>query len=398
MKKICILTAEKFPVPVTEGGAVENLIEMMADCYQDGNYDFSLGIISKYSEKSLEASKKMPKVNYHYIKSPKYIIELYKHYSSISRIFFGVDPVFLFSYLRKAVRVINEENYDVVVVENRPTFVEYLKKHTKAKIIPHLHNDYINSQTFHCREIVDSSYKIFTVSEYIKQRVETVPQITTPVVTVQNCIDTKKFCLTSNQISESLKLRKKLGFADKDVVCTYVGRVDRKKGVDKLIEAVKISGNNRLKLMVVGGSFFLDSKETPYLKYLRQLSDTLDNNIVFTGFIDYDKLPLYYYLSDIIIVPSQWDDPAPLTVFEAQACGRPLIVSNSGGIKEYVSNEVIMIERGDDFAKDLAQALNNLSKDEQSRIKKGRINQSFIAQYDKHTYLDRLVEALFRQN
>ena len=68
MVRICILTAGRFPVPVSQGGAVESLVDLLAQNYQVGCFDFSLDIISIHSEKSEQLSHQYDKVNYIYIK------------------------------------------------------------------------------------------------------------------------------------------------------------------------------------------------------------------------------------------------------------------------------------------------------------------------------------------
>lgn len=201
--------------------------------------------------------------------------------------------------------------------------------------------------------------------------------------------------LSEKEIQLSYQKRRGFGFSDDDVVCAFFGRIHPTKGVDKLIEAISLVGLSNLKLMIVGGSFFANSKETPYIKNLKELSNEIKDRIKFTGYIDYNEIPLYYGLSDIIVVPSQWDDPAPLTVFEAQASGKPLIASDSGGIKEYVSPNVPLIIRDSYFVDNLANEIMKLAKDKALRAEIGKKNKEYIAQYDKKNYLDRIISAIY---
>ncbi|MCS2892499.1 glycosyltransferase family 4 protein [Parabacteroides faecis] len=395
IKKICILSNGKLPVPITEGGAVENLIDMMAECYVTGNYNFSLDIISIYSEKSKQLSDSIQKIKYIYIKTSPFISYLYAKISNRCIRYFRFDPIFLLSYLRKATSIIKKNQYDIIIIENKASYVEYLSRHTNAKIIPHLHNDIINNTTFRNQQITSKSTLILTVSDFIKKRVETVQNLSTPVVTIPNVIDIKKFMFSEREIQLSYRKRTEMGFTDDDIVCAFIGRVHPTKGVDKLIEAISQVGLPNLKLMIVGGSFFANSKDTPYVKKLKELSDKIKDRIKFTGYIDYNDIPLYYGISDIIVVPSQWDDPAPLTVFEAQASGKPLIASDSGGIKEYVSPNVPLIRRDSSFVDNLANEIMKLAKDKALRTEIGKKNKEYIARHDKRIYLDRIVNAIY---
>lgn len=172
IKKLCILSNGILPVPITEGGAVENLIDIMAECYVNGDYDFSLDIISIYSEKSKQLSSSIPKIEYIYIKTSPFFLTLYSKIVKRCIRYFRFAPIFLLPYLRKATSVIKKNQYDVVLVENNSTYIEYLNKYTNAKIVPHLHNDIINNITFRNQKITSKSTLILTVSDYIKKRVE----------------------------------------------------------------------------------------------------------------------------------------------------------------------------------------------------------------------------------
>ena len=60
------------------------------------------------------------------------------------------------------------------------------------------------------------------------------------------------------------------------------------------------------------------------------------NNILFTGFVENVKLPDYYNIADIIVLPSICEEAAGLAMIETLACGGALITTYSGGISEYV--------------------------------------------------------------
>ena len=47
---------------------------------------------------------------------------------------------------------------------------------------------------------------------------------------------------------------------------------------------------------------------------MRELALSMKDKIIFTGFIEYNMIPELYALADIVVIPSIWDDPAPLTV------------------------------------------------------------------------------------
>ena len=239
-----------------------------------------------------------------------------------------------------------------------------------------------------------SSDLILTVSDYIRKRTLTTNINVDKVVTVRNVVDTNRFTqLKYNR--ETKALRKSLGFKDNDIVIVFSGRLDALKGIDKLISALEVC-QHRVKLLVIGASFYggETSSDTLFVRKLRESAEKIKDRIVFTGFVDYEKMPQYYNVADIAVLPSQWDDPAPLTVFETQACGIPLITTDSGGITEYISPDVIVVKRGERFEERLADAINELVSDPERRKKMSASEVHHIKQFDSSTYYDVFCKSL----
>ena len=56
MKKLCFLTAGILPVPVTEGGAVESLVQIMLENNEVlKKQPFELHVISKYTPRAVQS-------------------------------------------------------------------------------------------------------------------------------------------------------------------------------------------------------------------------------------------------------------------------------------------------------------------------------------------------------
>ena len=71
---------------------------------------------------------------------------------------------------------------------------------------------------------------------------------------------------------------------------------------------------------------------------------------------------------DIAIVPSIWEEPAGLVAIEALSSGLPLIVTNSGGLKEYVNEDsAIIVEKNEQLINNIAKGLKRLIEDEKLR-------------------------------
>ncbi|WP_426976585.1 glycosyltransferase [Pseudarthrobacter sp. O4] len=113
----------------------------------------------------------------------------------------------------------------------------------------------------------------------------------------------------------------------------YVGRLSRRKGVDVAVEAVaraRQEGVN-VSLDIVGGVFpGYEEFEEDLHRRVHELE--LDDIVTFHGFKD-DVWPLRKE-TDVAIVPSSFDEPFGNTAVEAILSARPLIVSDTSGLRE----------------------------------------------------------------
>ena len=70
--------------------------------------------------------------------------------------------------------------------------------------------------------------------------------------------------------------------------------------------------------------------------------------------------------SSILVVPSIWDDPFPLTALEGLSSGQAVIASDRGGLKEMLKNTGVLISNIND--KKLEFALNKLMADKKKLL------------------------------
>lgn len=125
-------------------------------------------------------------------------------------------------------------------------------------------------------------------------------------------------------------------FFDKDdIVIGTVKTLEEKYGIDYLIQAFKILSDKYprlpLKLLIVGGG----SLE----KKLKNLADELliGSKTIFTGKVPFSDVPKYHNMLSVFVSVSN-SESFGVAVLEAMACGKPVIVSNVGGLPEIVEN------------------------------------------------------------
>lgn len=172
---------------------------------------------------------------------------------------------------------------------------------------------------------------------------------------------------------ESKKLRKKYGIKDDDKVLLFTGRLTREKGIKEILLSLKKVKSENYKLLVVGSFFFGTEVKNKFEEELEEIIFELKDKVKFTGFVPYEDIYKIYSISDIAILPSIWDDPAPLTIIESLSCGLPIITTNSGGIPEYVNEKCALIyNRDENLIENLSEGIDKLINNDKLRIKMGK--------------------------
>jgi 1,2-diacylglycerol 3-alpha-glucosyltransferase len=138
----------------------------------------------------------------------------------------------------------------------------------------------------------------------------------------------------------------------------FVGRLVPEKGVFELLSAyAKLDASLRREvgLVFVGDGVCREELE-------KQAALISPGAIRFPGFVQRERLPVYYGLAEMIVLPT-YTDTWGLVVNEAMACGLPVILSRAAGcssdlIVEGWNGYVIPSQDGDS----LARAMQNLAR------------------------------------
>ena len=114
----------------------------------------------------------------------------------------------------------------------------------------------------------------------------------------------------------------------------FVGRLVEQKGVDHLLRAfvhvLKRFPDCRLKIVGSGPC------DLPY----QRLADCLliADNVEFLGWKTDEEVSLLYQSATVVAIPSVYE-PFGMTALEAMACARPVVASNTDGLKEIICHE-----------------------------------------------------------
>ena len=105
----------------------------------------------------------------------------------------------------------------------------------------------------------------------------------------------------------------------------YVGRFDRPKGLDWLLQKLRHNIKRKdIHLYIIGASV-IDN----------QTISISDERVTFLGWVDSKKIDGYYRLCDALIMPSRWE-AFGLAAVEAMRNGMPVIASRQGALPDIV--------------------------------------------------------------
>ena len=379
-KNILIISGGHLPIPAIMGGAVETLTESYIS-ENDRVFHENIDVLSvnvPFEYQHLVSEYKYTNFIYVGNQSKKSLYNIWCRVLGKLHIYIGNY------YLNKGINKIKNlgKEYDVILCENEPLFTMKLKDMFDSKIILHLHNNYLNPSKKFYKKIINSCDKIFAVSDYIKEQVNS-----DKCITVYNGIDFSLF--KKEDIKVSQELRKKYKIKKDDFVFIFVGRIVPEKGIDDLITSfLKLNKKYKnIKLLIIGSPSFKDKSTSDF--YNKMLS-MKNNNIIFTGFVDNNELYKYYYLANVSVVPSKIDEAFGLTVVEAIISKKRVIVSDFGALPEIVNEKIGRVVNSNNLIKNLYTAM----EDEYLNCYKSRINKDDLKIYSKEEYAKRIYDNL----
>jgi glycosyltransferase involved in cell wall biosynthesis len=209
---------------------------------------------------------------------------------------------------------------------------------------------------------------------------------------VHNGINLEKYKPSTN----FQELRSQWNIRDDYRVISYVGRLDKEKGLEILLNAFALLRNQNIKLLIAGKPVLLGEE---YKTSLEQLTFDLgiNNNVNFLGHVS--NTTSLYQVSDVTVLPSRWSEPFPRSIIESMACGTPVIASRTGGIPESLTEEFQrgMFEPGSetDLANTIDKIINWRQEDPQlgARCRNHAVSKFSVSRMI--TDIDRILENQF---
>lgn len=388
--KIAIAMGSPLPVPSVLGGAIEELMTMLCE-QNEIEQRAKLYVYSCQNAKAKEIAKNWKHTKL--IQCPKF----YKPYDIRNKIHYRLFGKELypeghyFTYLN---RKLIKGKFDYVVFQDDYTryIADVRKKIDKEKLCLHIHYHY----EVHLGQ-VDAYGKVFSVTNFVKKEFErTNPYKDFKSYVVYNAIRNERFEKEfSNE--EKLALRNKLGIKEDDFMVLFCGRILQVKGVLELIKAIVSIDNPKIKLVIVGSTCSgLDIKDE-YEQTVEKLCNENADRIIKTGYVDNDRLPLYYQTADVMCAPPLWEEAAGLVFLEAITSGTPVIATKSGGLVEMVNDKCAILLDKDDkdkLVKDLAKAILELYSDGDKRKEMAKEGKLYAKNFSQSKFYNDFINSV----
>ncbi len=222
------------------------------------------------------------------------------------------------------------------VLHNDPELAIYLRRRfPRARLLHHFHNPL--EMTPRGREAFARAVDVVTgVSNFISGWARSYFNLG-DVTTVYNGVDSRRFQPVNQEDEEK-------------PVIGFLGRTGVEKAPDLLLRAaLKVAEKTRgFRLQILGSNHWDRFEMNEYQRTLKDLSGQLEAlgiEVRWCGHVDRERLPAELRKAQIHVVPSRWDEPCALTLFEGMAAGLAVVASATGGTPEVVGDAGLLFER-----------------------------------------------------
>ena len=239
---------------------------------------------------------------------------------------------------------------------------------------------------------------IIAVSHFIKSELMGVGVEDDKITVVYHGIDYESYARKRN-VSHILKKYPQL---EGRKVVLHPARIGLGKGCDTSIKALNILRKRfpDVLLVLAGTKHIIDwgSIQQKEITYMMNLVDffNLRNNILIDAY-SLEQMPTLYEISDVCIYPSTSPEPFGLTILEALASGKPMVVTEMGGmpeiIKDRINGFVIPVRNYEVLAARVCELL----EDPRLRERMGRTGREMVRQSHTRESMSENTMAVYRR-
>lgn len=259
----------------------------------------------------------------------------------------------------------------------------YFKKSSK-KIVEYLTLFYCDKTANELIVPTKKTYDLFKQKYDVDRNIYIIP----------SGIDVERFYHENTDLVEINRIKREYQLLKDDFVVLFVGRIASEKNIEFLIDNHKsiLKRIPTCKLLIVG-----DGPDAPlYKKKVSKLG--LDDSIIFTGKVSWDKVPCYYQVADVFVTASTTETQG-LTVVEAMAAGVSPVCIDDESFRNTVVDGLngYLFHNKKEYQRAVIDLYNNPDKLKQMS-KQARINsERYSAKYYAEGVLDVYNHAIFNK-
>jgi teichuronic acid biosynthesis glycosyltransferase TuaC len=169
--------------------------------------------------------------------------------------------------------------------------------------------------------------RVLSVSEALKKDVVALGVDPDHVTVVHNGIEPDRFTSVDRESA-----RRQLSLPADGALAVCVSRLSGEKGIDVLIDSIAYVKTPNFMLVLVG-----DGPQRAMLEE-RARSLGVAGRVLFAGDRPHDEVPLWVSAANLSVLGSR-KEGYPNAVVESLACGRPVVATDVGGVREILTSE-----------------------------------------------------------
>ena len=213
------------------------------------------------------------------------------------------------------------------------SFEEYLSRNGKSYGIV---DNILNFAQVQMRKRIEKkghegSDKIIVLSRYTKEKLVDIYGIDSgKIKIIPGGVNLEKF----KPAADKIEIRKALEIPQDKIILFTVRNLVQRMGLENLIIAFRELAKEKPDIyLVIGGTGPLEKKLVDLT-----MNYEIADRVHFAGFIAEGRLPLFYQMADLFVLPTKALEGFGLVTLEAMASGLPVVGTPCGGTKEILGN------------------------------------------------------------
>ncbi len=222
------------------------------------------------------------------------------------------------------------KQYNIPIVHTYHTmyedYVHYITKghfnKSSKKIVEYLTKFYCDKTITELIVPTKKAYDLFKKKYNVERNIHIIP----------TGIEIERFFRENIKIKKINELKHQFKIKRNDFVLIFVGRIAEEKNIPFIIDVMSQLKKKNIKLLIIGDG---PDKE----KYEQYTKEKQTDNIIFTGKVPWDDIPIYYCLGSAFISASTTETQG-LTIIEAMAASLPALCIDDESFNGTVVNDL----------------------------------------------------------